>query len=110
MMVSDKPPALPHSHALRGNARPDALRHLNFEAIIAIPRWLVPIVVTDTKSSDQVQPGSRAHCRMIWPMFIAIAFVAAFCFGESAAHAAERPPNVVMIVADDQGWTDFGFM
>lgn len=24
--------------------------------------------------------------------------------------AAERPPNVVMIVADDQGWTDFGFM
>jgi uncharacterized sulfatase len=26
-----------------------------------------------------------------------------------AAHAAERP-NVVFIVADDQGWTDFGFM
>ena len=25
-------------------------------------------------------------------------------------NAAERPPNVVMIVADDQGWTDFGFM
>jgi uncharacterized sulfatase len=29
----------------------------------------------------------------------------------SAAHAAEpKPPNVVMIVADDQGWMDFGFM
>ena len=26
------------------------------------------------------------------------------------AKAAERPPNVVMIIADDQGWTDFGFM
>ncbi len=26
------------------------------------------------------------------------------------ALAAERPPNVVMIVADDQCWTDFGFM
>jgi arylsulfatase A-like enzyme len=25
-------------------------------------------------------------------------------------HAAERPPNVVMIVSDDQAWTDFGFM
>src|SRR5262245_52746572 len=24
--------------------------------------------------------------------------------------ADERPPNVVMIVADDQSWTDFGFM
>jgi uncharacterized sulfatase len=24
--------------------------------------------------------------------------------------APERPPNVVMIVSDDQGWTDFGFM
>lgn len=26
------------------------------------------------------------------------------------AIASERQPNVVMIVADDQGWTDFGFM
>lgn len=29
----------------------------------------------------------------------------------SASLAADRPPpNVVMIIADDQGWTDFGFM
>lgn len=27
-----------------------------------------------------------------------------------ATHAAERPPNIVLIVSDDQGWTDFGFM
>lgn len=26
------------------------------------------------------------------------------------AVAAERPPNIVMIVSDDQAWTDFGFM
>src|SRR5579872_2433493 len=26
------------------------------------------------------------------------------------AVAADRPPNVVMIVGDDMGWTDFGFM
>lgn len=31
-------------------------------------------------------------------------------FSACEAHAGERPPNVVMIVADDQGWTDFGFM
>jgi uncharacterized sulfatase len=29
----------------------------------------------------------------------------------AAAHrAAASPPNVVLIIADDQGWTDFGFM
>ena len=43
-------------------------------------------------------------------MLFAIALVAALCSGNSAAHGAERPPNVVMIVADDQGWTDFGLM
>ncbi|WP_397569253.1 sulfatase [Schlesneria sp. T3-172] len=26
------------------------------------------------------------------------------------AHAAERPPNVVMLIGDDMGWTDYGFM
>src|SRR5262245_16466709 len=30
--------------------------------------------------------------------------------GAGPAGAAEAKPNVVMIVADDQGWTDFGFM
>ena len=35
-------------------------------------------------------------------------FVAALAAVPSIA--AERPPNVVMIIADDQGWTDFGFM
>lgn len=38
---------------------------------------------------------------------IAALFVMSFAL---TTNAAERPPNVVMIVADDQGWTDFGFM
>jgi arylsulfatase A-like enzyme len=28
----------------------------------------------------------------------------------SRADDADRPPNVVLIIADDMGWTDFGFM
>jgi arylsulfatase A-like enzyme len=27
-----------------------------------------------------------------------------------AAHESQRPPNVVLIISDDQAWTDFGFM
>src|SRR6185503_9963827 len=38
-----------------------------------------------------------------------VAFIAAVLF-HANCRAADRPPNVVMIVADDQGWTDFGFM
>src|SRR5258708_7083289 len=67
-------------------------------------------MITDTKSTGEVRPGDRARCPTIWPMIFGIAVVAAFCSDESAAEAAERPPNIVMIVADDQGWTDFGFM
>jgi uncharacterized sulfatase len=38
---------------------------------------------------------------------LTLAFLAA-CAG--AAPAADRPPNVVLILSDDQGWTDYGFM
>ena len=26
------------------------------------------------------------------------------------AQAADRPPNVVLLISDDQSWTDYGFM
>jgi uncharacterized sulfatase len=37
-----------------------------------------------------------------------LVFVALGC--ASRLTAAENPPNVVLIVADDHGWTDYGFM
>ena len=30
--------------------------------------------------------------------------------GVMSTHAAEQPPNIVLIISDDQGWTDYGFM
>jgi uncharacterized sulfatase len=48
----------------------------------------------------------RVHSRLS-SVVIALVLVAST---RANAAAAERPPNVVMIVADDQGWTDFGFM
>jgi arylsulfatase A-like enzyme len=41
-----------------------------------------------------------------WRALLSVALFAAFA---PAANAADQP-NVVLIVADDQGWTDFGFM
>lgn len=49
--------------------------------------------------------GSRswpARLRMVTAWFVAMI---AACYSR-----ADERPNVVMIVADDQGWTDFGFM
>ena len=39
---------------------------------------------------------------------ILIVGVAGLCGGVQPA--ASAPPNVVMIISDDQAWTDFGFM
>ncbi len=30
--------------------------------------------------------------------------------GVMSTHAAEQPPNIVLLISDDQGWTDYGFM
>ncbi len=52
---------------------------------------------------------------MRWENGLAVAtVVAAFCFTPAAARADEPrpdvPPNVVLIISDDQAWTDYGFM
>lgn len=38
------------------------------------------------------------------------ALCAVFLLDASAGQGAEKPPNIVLIVSDDQCWTDFGFM
>src|SRR5687767_1652268 len=37
-----------------------------------------------------------------------VALLSALCGSVRAANAA--PPNIVLIVSDDQAWTDYGFM
>jgi len=39
-----------------------------------------------------------------------IAILGTLLFAATAGKADERPPNVVLIISDDQAWTDFGFM
>ena len=41
--------------------------------------------------------------------FVLGVFVLAGSFAESACTATSRP-NVVLIISDDQGWTDYSFM
>ena len=41
---------------------------------------------------------------------LALSLLAVVCIDANSAAAAERTPNVVMIVSDDQAWSDYGFM
>jgi arylsulfatase A len=45
--------------------------------------------------------------RLEWPA--SSAFVLAFLCCEMPSLAAESPPNIILIVADDLGWGDVGF-
>jgi len=46
--------------------------------------------------------------KVVWLILSSLSVLAA-CLMQSAS-ADARPPNVVMIISDDQAWTDFGFM
>lgn len=41
---------------------------------------------------------------------LAAAMVSVFVASPSTAHADDRPPNIVLIIADDMAWSDYGFM
>ena len=44
--------------------------------------------------------------RMRWNAF----FLGSMCLANIVPAQDERPPNVVLIISDDQAWTDYGFM
>ena len=54
-----------------------------------------------------VDPGTTPMSRML--RFALVLFVLALPAAASAADSTS-PPNVVLIIGDDQGWTDYGFM
>jgi arylsulfatase A-like enzyme len=43
-------------------------------------------------------------------LVLATLFAVLSMMGLSRAAEVEKPPNVLMIIGDDQGWTDYGFM
>ena len=43
-------------------------------------------------------------------MLLVLALIAETSRADAATEPAPRPPNVVLIISDDQGWGDFGFM
>ncbi|WP_202799989.1 sulfatase family protein [Schlesneria paludicola] len=47
---------------------------------------------------------------MFWNRFVRIATLGWAIFVSTMAVQAEKPKNVVLIVGDDMGWTDYGFM
>ena len=67
-------------------------------------------------SSEQTSTGNDLAFYMHGPhvMFTRLICLAAIaiccCLAPTSCRAAEARPNVVLIISDDQGWTDYGFM
>jgi len=62
-------------------------------------------------------PPLRSFCSRFWilvmsnpPVLRLLAVVLLSQFSLFAARAADAPPNIVMIISDDQTWTDYGCM
>src|SRR4051812_5721737 len=69
-------------------------------------------LISDTMESVRVRRLQPRGFRRVG-MIVLTAVLAGTDWGRcgiARVNAAERPPNVVMIISDDQGWTDFGFM
>jgi arylsulfatase A-like enzyme len=43
-------------------------------------------------------------------IFLSWSFLLPFMFLLTSAALADQPPNIVLIISDDQAWTDYGFM
>ena len=54
--------------------------------------------------------GRRTSPSRIAKLLLAVLFGLLSSLGESARAEASKQPNVVLIVSDDQSWTDFGFI
>ncbi len=54
------------------------------------------------------EPWNQQHARRLAP--IATLAVAVLACGSEQVPSVPKLPNIVLIISDDQGWDDFGFM
>ena len=65
----------------------------------------------DLDPYDEAHPQRSPQCPAeIKKAFAFLCLTAAIVVATSCRAPAQQPPNIVLIISDDQGWTDYGFM
>lgn len=73
----------------------------------AVPPLPKCVTLNDVRNSDRWPISSRSETIMMCYRFC---MMLALLWGAIGQVLADRPPNIVLILGDDQAWTDYGFM
>lgn len=88
----------------RPSCRDGARTRNHLSGLRLVRRFFVPAPYSHLV---RIQFLLRASLRPTWLLLVALSCLSAAC---RTSPPDERRPNVVLIISDDQAWTDFGFM